>query len=249
VYFISKGTASFCLSREYGEKEIKEVKKHNNFGEIEMCLGEKIKYNIKIKSRNCELFVLKKNDFLKLSVNFKDFIEKFLYKSLMIYLRFTNEKKRIMKIVEETNGIVIKKSENENNNEPLEMIYEENELELGDSKHEDEINKSKTISSKSSSESSSAKNGGSRNRMRASNISNSRGDNAEDEEKSKKLTQKFFKKVEKILEFIETYKAELPETFNMNTVTLLKKLRSENDLSERDELLDKVEDNLREFLK
>ena len=43
------------------EKEIKEVKKNNNFWEIEMCLNEKLSYNIKVKSRNCELFVLKKN--------------------------------------------------------------------------------------------------------------------------------------------------------------------------------------------
>ena len=53
-----------------------------------MCLNEKLTFNIKIKSRNCELFVLKKNDFLRLSVNFKEFIENFLHKSLMIYLKF-----------------------------------------------------------------------------------------------------------------------------------------------------------------
>ena len=46
VYFISKGTVSLCLPKEYGEKEIKEVKKHHNFGEIEMCLSEKLKYNM-----------------------------------------------------------------------------------------------------------------------------------------------------------------------------------------------------------
>lgn len=61
MYFVAKGTISFSLSKEYLEKEIKEVKKNNNFGEIEMCLNEKLTYNIKVKSRNCELFVLKKN--------------------------------------------------------------------------------------------------------------------------------------------------------------------------------------------
>lgn len=61
MYFVAKGTISFALSKEYLEKEVKEVKKNNNFGEIEMCLSEKLTYNIKVKSRNCELFVLKKN--------------------------------------------------------------------------------------------------------------------------------------------------------------------------------------------
>ena len=92
MYFVAKGTVIFCLDKRYGEKEIREIKKNNNFGEIEMCLNEKLSFNIKIKSRNCELFVLKKNDFLRLSVNFKEFIESFLHKSLMKYLKFNEEK-------------------------------------------------------------------------------------------------------------------------------------------------------------
>ena len=97
MYFIAKGTVIFCLDKKYGEKEVKEFKKNNNFGEIEMCLNEKLSFNIKIKSRNCELFVLKKNDFLRLSVNFKEFIESFLHKSLMKYLKFNEEKNKMMK--------------------------------------------------------------------------------------------------------------------------------------------------------
>ena len=62
-----------------------------------MCLNEKLTFNIKIKSRNCELFVLKKNDFLRLSVNFKEFIENFLHKSLMKYLKFNEEKNKMIK--------------------------------------------------------------------------------------------------------------------------------------------------------
>ena len=62
-----------------------------------MCLNEKLSFNIKIKSRNCELFVLKKNDFLRLSVNFKEFIESFLHKSLMKYLKFNEEKNQMIK--------------------------------------------------------------------------------------------------------------------------------------------------------
>lgn len=62
-----------------------------------MCLNEKLTFNIKVKSRSCELFVLKKNDFLRLSVNFKEFIENFLHKSLMIYLKFNEDKKKLTK--------------------------------------------------------------------------------------------------------------------------------------------------------
>lgn len=100
----------------------------NNFGEIEMCLNEKLTFNIKIKSRNCELFVLKKNDFLRLSVNFKEFIENFLHKSLMIYLKFNEEKKKIMK--EEEQRINRNNQDKANKNDPkqdLEIVDEEKE--------------------------------------------------------------------------------------------------------------------------
>jgi CRP-like cAMP-binding protein len=96
MYFVTKGTIIFCLDKKYDEKEIKEIKKNNNFGEIEMCLNEKLRFNIKVKSRNSELFILKKIDFLNLTVNFKEFIKKFLYKSLMIYLKYNEERKKII---------------------------------------------------------------------------------------------------------------------------------------------------------
>jgi CRP-like cAMP-binding protein len=96
VYFIIKGTVIFYLGEEYNYQQIYEVKKNRNFGEIEMCLNEKLSHNIKVKTRQCELFLLKKNDFLKVSVNFPEQIQNFLSISLMKYLRFNDEKKRIM---------------------------------------------------------------------------------------------------------------------------------------------------------
>ncbi len=59
MYFIIKGSVVFAI--EYENREIREIKKNNNFGEIEMCLNYQLIYNIKVKSRNCELFVLKKD--------------------------------------------------------------------------------------------------------------------------------------------------------------------------------------------
>ena len=96
MYFIIKGTVIFYLGEEYNYQQIYEVKKNRNFGEIEMCLNEKLSHNIKVKTRQCELFLLKKNDFLKVSVNFPEQIQNFLSISLMKYLRFNDEKKRIM---------------------------------------------------------------------------------------------------------------------------------------------------------
>jgi len=133
MYFVAKGTVIFCLDKRYGEKEIREIKKNNNFGEIEMCLNEKLSFNIKIKSRNCELFVLKKNDFLRLSVNFKEFIESFLHKSLMKYLKFNEEKNQMIKEFDSLiNGEEGSDDEEEDSEEEEDEEGEEEENEEGD---------------------------------------------------------------------------------------------------------------------
>ncbi len=138
MYFIAKGTVIFCLDKKYGEKEVKEFKKNNNFGEIEMCLNEKLTVNIKIKSRNCELFVLKKNDFLRLSVNFKEFIESFLHSSLMKYLKFNEEKNKMIKEFE----TLIKGSDESEENESNEEEEENSDLINSDIENENESEKS-----------------------------------------------------------------------------------------------------------
>jgi hypothetical protein len=89
-----------------------------------MCLNEKLTFNLKIKSRNCELFVLKKNEFLRLSVN-KEFIKNFLHKSLMIYLRFNEEKKKLIKefeILQNNQEGDKNDNRNEMNKQDLEML-------------------------------------------------------------------------------------------------------------------------------
>ena len=174
MYFVAKGTVIFCLDKRYGEKEIREIKKNNNFGEIEMCLNEKLSFNIKIKSRNCELFVLKKNDFLRLSVNFKEFIESFLHKSLMKYLKFNEEKNQMIKEFdslingegdddedegedseEEEDEEEGEEEENEEGDKALESIDEvggsSSEGESGSEEEDEEGNKSKNNKNKNTS--------------------------------------------------------------------------------------------------
>jgi hypothetical protein len=95
----------------------------HNFGEIDMCLNDKLSHNIKIKSRNAELFILKKHDFLKLSLKFKEIIHKFLYYSLLKYIHFNDEKKKIMTEWEEKYGN--KEPQSKENVASLEQIKEE----------------------------------------------------------------------------------------------------------------------------
>jgi hypothetical protein len=83
-----------------------------------MCLNKQLEYNIKVKSRVCELFVLKKDDFLRLSVNFKSFIEKFLKRCLY----------RFLKLIDDLNEVIASFNEEGEINKvvrPLESIQEQ----------------------------------------------------------------------------------------------------------------------------
>ena len=65
-----------------------------------MCLDEKLTYSIKIKSKNCEMFIMQKEHFLKLFVKYKEFIVSFLHNAFIRYLRFNEEKNRIISELE-----------------------------------------------------------------------------------------------------------------------------------------------------
>jgi hypothetical protein len=140
-----------------------------------MCLNEKLTYNIKVKSRNCELFVLKKNDFLRLSVNFKEFIEKFLQKSLMKYLRFNEEKKKIFKSIDDKylNSVGLNKSKSDNNSS-LEIVDENDDENKSEEYSINESNSSSAVKSEDDSymikENNEEYEGGSSNDNKNSNI-------------------------------------------------------------------------------
>jgi CRP-like cAMP-binding protein len=179
MYFVAKGTVIFCLEKRYGEKEIREIKKNNNFGEIEMCLNEKLSFNIKIKSRNCELFVLKKNDFLRLSVNFKEFIESFLHKSLMKYLKFNEEKNKMMKEFDS----LINADEAEEGEEENEDSEEEDEE---DEEEEENENEEKALESIDEEGGSSSEEGsGNQSENEENKTNNNEGDEGSDKESKK----------------------------------------------------------------
>jgi CRP-like cAMP-binding protein len=280
MYFILKGTIILCLSKDYNEKELKEIKKYHNFGEIEMCLNEKLTHNIKVKSRSCELFVLKKNNFLRLSVNFKDYIEKFLQKSLLIYLRFTEVKTNMIKqmndlknMENEIRGINNFNDTNNNNDEDDENNIDDDLLESDEESDEEEeeensedkssninnetmhkfdddksFKSSSSISNKSNKKLSEKMNKNNSNEKKSNksnekkennNENNLINENENSDDIKNQLNEKFIKKVNKIIEFLEKNNINLGK--NENGIELLKNLININNLTERNEILEKIE--------
>lgn len=88
-----------------------------------MCNNEKLSHIVKVKSRNAELFLFKKNDFLKLSFSYKEFVNTFLQKSIILYIKFNDEKKTAIQQYEKENNIKQSIFKNE-----LEEIDEESDI-------------------------------------------------------------------------------------------------------------------------
>ena len=246
------------LDKKYGEKEIREIKKNNNFGEIEMCLNEKLTFNIKIKSRNCELFVLKKNDFLRLSVNFKEFIENFLHKSLMKYLKFNEEKNKMIKEFETlmnkaNNKNKDKEKEEEKKSKTSEQSSNHNHLieserskkneEDSDSHMDDsENNKEKNLIDSSHEKSPTAnKTNRSKKSEERSNSDLSLIQLKEMKSEDGEINDKLKKKIDKISHYLEKGNINL-DGIEEDPRELLKKIKLETDLNTKNELVGKLEE-------
>ena len=195
MYFIIKGTVIFYLGEEYNYQQIYEVKKNRNFGEIEMCLNEKLSHNIKVKTRQCELFLLKKNDFLKTSVNFPEQIQNFLSISLMKYLRFNDEKKRIM--IENQKEIEFNESTLKSNDDLNDLSHISEESNVVTNKASSSISKfeSSLSSSSKSSDSKSSKSQSDKSKLTKSKISYR--SNSEQSQNSQKIKELSFYKLKK----------------------------------------------------
>ena len=148
MYFVAKGTVIFCLEKRYGEKEIREIKN-----------------------------VLKKNDFLRLSVNFKEFIESFLHKSLMKYLKFNEEKNKMMKEFDS----LINADEGEEGEEENEDSEEEDEEAEEEEENE---NDEKALESIDEEGGSSSEGGSSENESEKDKSQNNEADNGSDKDKN-----------------------------------------------------------------
>jgi midasin len=246
-----------------------------------MCLNEKLTFNIKIKSRNCELFVLKKNDFLRLSVNFKEFIENFLHKSLMIYLKFNEEKKKIMREEESK----IKKNEEgqkaEGDKQDLEVVDEEGEEDVSEydinsefdseskseSTDQEEDEKDKTNLSRANSNIKNADGSGQK-KEKSEGEKSDEEKNQEDKDKDgmnlndtieseeddpidkmkNQINKKFIKKIDKILDYLDKNNINFNNVEN-NPKVLLKQLKSEVNILEKNHIIDKIETILKDFYK
>ena len=87
-----------------------------------MCIGLPIKYSIKMKSKVVELYSLKKIDFVRLTIVFKEFMESFLEKALILYKEFKSNYHKIINEKKEMHNRLLKKIDSNDNSKIKKLI-------------------------------------------------------------------------------------------------------------------------------
>ena len=87
-----------------------------------MCIGLPIKYSIKMKSKVVELYSLKKIDFVRLTIVFKEFMESFLEKALILYKEFKRNYHKIINEKKEMHNRLLQKIDSNDNSKIKKLI-------------------------------------------------------------------------------------------------------------------------------
>jgi hypothetical protein len=103
MYFVINGTLSVNMSHHYNGLEIFSITKHNHYGDIFLQMNEISPYELKCKSKSAEIFVLKKEDFLKIKAKYNQNIFDILEKSLEDFKKIDAKTKIYISLLNETN--------------------------------------------------------------------------------------------------------------------------------------------------
>jgi hypothetical protein len=81
LYMVVKGVLSVVLSIERSKIEISQIKSSFHIGDILMYMEDQSPYDIVVKTKVCNLFVMARQDFAELKLSFKDAVSNILVQS------------------------------------------------------------------------------------------------------------------------------------------------------------------------
>jgi hypothetical protein len=99
MYLVIRGSLVLTLSDQLDNIEICQIRANQHFGEIFLETNEQSPYELKCKSKNTEMLVLKKNDYLNIKNVFSENIVEILKKSYDTLERIDKKKKVILELL------------------------------------------------------------------------------------------------------------------------------------------------------
>jgi hypothetical protein len=96
MFMVCKGILSLHLGAQYKNFEIFEIRESYHIGDILMYINDQSPYEIKVKSRFVDLFIIKRSEFAHLKLTFKEAIGKILKKSHLLYMQIEEKRQAAM---------------------------------------------------------------------------------------------------------------------------------------------------------
>jgi len=103
LIFINQGILSVELGEEYDRKKVFQLRKYDHFGDLFVLTNKKCPVNLRVKSKYCEILIIKKNDLLEIAKDYPDTINEILKTSMKNYKRM---KTSVQKMIEKHESIL-----------------------------------------------------------------------------------------------------------------------------------------------
>jgi hypothetical protein len=103
LYMIIKGILSVKLTIGKSKIELCEVRSSFHIGDILMYMEDQSPYDILVKTKVCDLFVLSRHDFAELKLSFKDAISNILMQSHEDFCKIEQKRNRAMDFYDQNN--------------------------------------------------------------------------------------------------------------------------------------------------
>jgi hypothetical protein len=99
MYLVRKGCLSLNLGHIYYRIEVARIWENCHFGEILMYSNEQSHFDLKVKSKHSEIFLIKKSDFSKLKMKFPEIILDKLTNAYSTYRKILERRKHLIEII------------------------------------------------------------------------------------------------------------------------------------------------------
>jgi hypothetical protein len=137
LIFVKRGILNIEKTYKGHLIKVLEIRKNEHYGEIEMLLNKECNFTIKVKSRVCELYLIKKTDLIDIGCEFQETFEIITQRSSYNLLQMTNLVHNIQsKFDEEQNRI-----ESQHRKTKMMTLYSDESLDHDEQKNQEIIDK------------------------------------------------------------------------------------------------------------
>jgi hypothetical protein len=122
MYMVNMGVLSLDLGHLYLNLEVAQIGENYHFGDILMYTNTQSCFDLKVKSRHCELCIVKKKDFSLLKLKFPEIMIEKMKQSCITYKNILTKRKMYIQVISDYGENLNKKEMNKIIKRKLRML-------------------------------------------------------------------------------------------------------------------------------